>query len=560
MVVTWLQQSMRLGLAMGEAVLRSSSAPSTSGRGSASSSLRDVAPALAAALSRGFASLVGSGVPSPRHDVAVQLSTPHGGHINRLIMTSESIAELDGVLYRFRRELRPANIGAAAVQLAYLQRCVRRVLDLCAAPGSKTFQLLEALHAGSRPGQTPSGLVVANDADFMRCNLLTHQTKRVCSPCLLVTNHDAARLPVHLAAGAAAAKAANHAAWAAAKAAEGGDASASATSASADGAAAAAAAGGGGGRVVGRRELRFDRILADVPCSGDGTLRKSPDIWRRWNISGGNSLHGIQLRIALHGARMLEAASLSSLPALSPGQLVGLLLGVQRLRCTAGCRPPHLPPQLLAAAEAHLRAAAPELELLQVKRAAQALAPTAAAQAAEAYTAAPAGAAGAAAAAAAASPAGPLLDLLARRALQLLPPAEPAQALSPGAGIMARLPRGGAGAGTVLAAVAGPPALDGATLGVLEGLARAYAAAAAAPLGSVGEGGVGEGEQGRARVLGAGVVALFERVAALAAAGRARGLLWEAQRASLGRSLAQLLGERAAAPLLEPGVERSPVS
>eukprot|EP00198_Chlamydomonas_reinhardtii_P014070 XP_001703407.1 tRNA-(m5C) methyltransferase [Chlamydomonas reinhardtii] len=140
-----------------------------------------------------------------------------------------------------------------------------RVLDMCAAPGSKTFQLLEALHAGSRPGQTPPGFVMANDADFMRCNLLTHQTKRVCSPCLLVVNHDASRLPASLLPPPLP---------------EGGKPP--------------------------RLEVRFDRILADVPCSGDGTMRKSPDIWRRWNLSGGNSLHPIQLRIALHGAKMLE--------------------------------------------------------------------------------------------------------------------------------------------------------------------------------------------------------------------------------------------------------------
>ncbi len=60
---------------------------------------------------------------------------------------------------------------------------------MCAAPGSKTFQLLESLHSGTGPTDAsapvaaygpPSGYVVANDADFKRCNLLTHQTKRVC--------------------------------------------------------------------------------------------------------------------------------------------------------------------------------------------------------------------------------------------------------------------------------------------------------------------------------------------------------------------------------------------
>lgn len=37
---------------------------------------------------------------------------------------------------------------------------------------------------------------------------------------------------------------------------------------------------------------RFDRILADVPCSGDGTMRKNPDIWCKWSPANGNNLHG----------------------------------------------------------------------------------------------------------------------------------------------------------------------------------------------------------------------------------------------------------------------------
>ena len=43
-----------------------------------------------------------------------------------------------------------------------------------------------------------------------------------------------------------------------------------------------------------------------MPCSGDGTLRKAPDIWRRWTASNGNGLHLLQLRIALHAAHMLK--------------------------------------------------------------------------------------------------------------------------------------------------------------------------------------------------------------------------------------------------------------
>ena len=129
------------------------------------------------------------------------------------------------------------------------------VLDMCAAPGSKTFQLLEMLH-GSLGDNTaiPKGFVIANDVDMKRCNLLTHQTKRVNSPGLLVTNHEAQNFRDYLPGG---------------------------------------------------RTFPFDAILTDVPCSGDGTMRKAPDIWPRWTVGNGNGLHP-QLKIALRAAQLLK--------------------------------------------------------------------------------------------------------------------------------------------------------------------------------------------------------------------------------------------------------------
>jgi multisite-specific tRNA:(cytosine-C5)-methyltransferase len=38
--------------------------------------------------------------------------------------------------------------------------------------------------------------------------------------------------------------------------------------------------------------LLFDRILCDVPCSGDGTMRKNLGIWKTWQPNDGNGLHG----------------------------------------------------------------------------------------------------------------------------------------------------------------------------------------------------------------------------------------------------------------------------
>lgn len=64
---------------------------------------------------------------------------------------------------------------------------------MCAAPGSKTAQLLELLHANDDP--IPSGYVIANDVDNKRCYMLVHQAKRLNSPCVAVINHDSAILP-----------------------------------------------------------------------------------------------------------------------------------------------------------------------------------------------------------------------------------------------------------------------------------------------------------------------------------------------------------------------------
>lgn len=44
-----------------------------------------------------------------------------------------------------------------------------RVLDMCAAPGSKTSQLLEIVSTATEEGDTePRGCVVANDSDSKR--------------------------------------------------------------------------------------------------------------------------------------------------------------------------------------------------------------------------------------------------------------------------------------------------------------------------------------------------------------------------------------------------------
>jgi 16S rRNA C967 or C1407 C5-methylase (RsmB/RsmF family) len=126
------------------------------------------------------------------------------------------------------------------------------VLDACSSPGSKTMQILEMIEQAGLVTGLERGLVIANDADFDRCLTLTHQAKRAESPSLLITHGDASRFP-RLEIGS-----------------EGSGC---------------------------HRATVFDRILCDVPCSGDGILRKTPDGWRTWGTDKANELHALQLAI-----------------------------------------------------------------------------------------------------------------------------------------------------------------------------------------------------------------------------------------------------------------------
>eukprot|EP00667_Euglena_gracilis_P003451 EG_transcript_3457 len=143
------------------------------------------------------------------------------------------------------------------------------VLDMCAAPGSKTAQLLCQLAGqhGAAADFHPdavlgpkSGFLVANELDQDRAELLIFQIKRFSQfyPLAIFTNHNAMSFPTFSLPS------------------PGGPA-----------------------------ELRFDRILCDVMCSGDGTIRKHPSIWRDWSPRGAFQLMHQQLRVAIRAAKLL---------------------------------------------------------------------------------------------------------------------------------------------------------------------------------------------------------------------------------------------------------------
>jgi len=146
------------------------------------------------------------------------------------------------------------------------------ILDLCAAPGSKSAQIVELLHKGEESkikqvqlGESKhedegrsTGLLIANDVNYQRAQMLVHQVKRLNSPNLIVMNHDATLFPSIQVYGQA------------------------------------------------TKWLKFDRILADVPCSGDGTCRKNPGIWKDWAPSNALGLYVTQVRILVRSLQMLK--------------------------------------------------------------------------------------------------------------------------------------------------------------------------------------------------------------------------------------------------------------
>ena len=138
------------------------------------------------------------------------------------------------------------------------------VLDMCAAPGSKTSQLLEDLqcnvvttsdgttdHESTSSSVQKLGCLVANDASTPRACMLVSQLRRILHmhPVALITAVQAQYFPSDV--------------------------------------------------------VQFDKILCDVPCSGDGTTRKNIGVWKTWSASGALALHTLQLSIATKGAAQL---------------------------------------------------------------------------------------------------------------------------------------------------------------------------------------------------------------------------------------------------------------
>lgn len=131
-----------------------------------------------------------------------------------------------------------------------------KVLDLCASPGSKTMQALE-IAAAVHPKSGKRGRVIANDVHVGRLDSLRDAVGRSgldeeLTARITYTNFDASQFPLP------------------------------------------------------RSGKLFDAIIADVPCSGDGTIRKDKFILPMWTPATGNALHGLQLKILIRALELVR--------------------------------------------------------------------------------------------------------------------------------------------------------------------------------------------------------------------------------------------------------------
>jgi NOL1/NOP2/sun family putative RNA methylase len=121
------------------------------------------------------------------------------------------------------------------------------VLDLCASPGSKTTQ------ASAMMGN--KGTIIANEVSMGRIGILNSNLERCGVMNAIVTRKEGVALCE---------------------------------------------------RFLKKTGFRFDKILVDAPCSGEGTLRKSPKTFQMWNVNMIKKLAGVQKQLAVAALRLLK--------------------------------------------------------------------------------------------------------------------------------------------------------------------------------------------------------------------------------------------------------------
>ncbi len=108
------------------------------------------------------------------------------------------------------------------------------VLDLCAAPGSKTTQMAAKMNN--------TGTIIANEVSMGRIKILANNTERCGVTNTIITRKEGSALC----------------------------------------------------NKFKKTGITFDKILLDAPCSGEGTLRSTPKTYKMWNINTVRKLSSVQ--------------------------------------------------------------------------------------------------------------------------------------------------------------------------------------------------------------------------------------------------------------------------
>ena len=121
------------------------------------------------------------------------------------------------------------------------------VLDLCASPGSKTTQAAAMMNN--------EGTIIANELSMGRIGILNSNLERCGVMNAIVTRKEGVALCE---------------------------------------------------RLLKKSKFRFDKILVDAPCSGEGTLRKSPKTFEMWNPNMIKKIAGVQKQLAVAALKILK--------------------------------------------------------------------------------------------------------------------------------------------------------------------------------------------------------------------------------------------------------------
>jgi len=116
------------------------------------------------------------------------------------------------------------------------------VIDLCAAPGSKTTQMAMMMEN--------YGIIIANDSNPIRLKALTHNIQRAMATNCIVTNYD--------------------------------------------------------GRYMDKTGIKADKILLDAPCTASGKIIKDKKLLERWNYGRIRKMSALQKSLIRAACNLLE--------------------------------------------------------------------------------------------------------------------------------------------------------------------------------------------------------------------------------------------------------------